>query len=662
MPPRLLLVLSRGGFFVPRHPRRSPALSPLPRSIPSTKRPGTFVSPSIRAFSGYSGMAAGSPEQQPQQRSLVVRETVELTEKEELIFRRLLDVVRHFGLGTQLRVAGGWVRDKVSFTFLVFPLLQKEAFLDVSLMILDLGGNILGFELVMLLGKDSADIDIALDNMTGQHFCEKVNEYSGLVGEKQKGICVIQCNPDQSKHLETARMLIFDIWIDFVNLRSEKYAENSRIPTMEVGTAEEDAYRRDLTINSLFFTINDNLVEDLTGRGIEDLKKGLIVTPLPAKDTFLDDPLRVLRAIRFAARFNFTLAEDLKEATSDERVKSELGSKISKERIGHEFDLMMSDKHPVKAMRDIRDLGLFYVVFSFPENPDPPVFDKCDWQCVSHIEAAWNLANSIGSSLFSSAKLQFHLCTMASRDYLNIICSLLTSLNTMVFRMSSEGFSCIVHYSFPYEIWSTWTKDLRSLLHHWQVPVSSYIIKQSLKLKTSDAETVANIHAASVKFAEFVLLLEHNVDVATLKENLEDEYLEIPTGSVKRVLAGLVLRDIKEFWRVALFISILSYPEAENAANILNKQDELQQRKEKYIKVERAITDLGLDEVWKLKPVLDGKSIMGVMQVMSGGPLIGKWQQRALKWQLAHPNGTVDECIEWIKQSQLKRQKVEIST
>nr|CAB3459516.1 unnamed protein product [Digitaria exilis] len=563
MPPRLLLVLSRGGFFVPRHPRRSPALSPLPRSIPSTKRPGTFVSPSIRAFSGYSGMAAGSPEQQPQQRSLVVRETVELTEKEELIFRRLLDVVRHFGLGTQLRVAGGWVRDK-------------------------------------LLGKDSADIDIALDNMTGQHFCEKVNEYSGLVGEKQKGICVIQCNPDQSKHLETARMLIFDIWIDFVNLRSEKYAENSRIPTMEVGTAEEDAYRRDLTINSLFFTINDNLVEDLTGRGIEDLKKGLIVTPLPAKDTFLDDPLRVLRAIRFAARFNFTLAEDLKEATSDERVKSELGSKISKERIGHEFDLMMSDKHPVKAMRDIRDLGLFYVVFSFPENPDPPVFDKCDWQCVSHIEAAWNLANSIGSSLFSSAKLQ--------------------------------------------------------------VPVSSYIIKQSLKLKTSDAETVANIHAASVKFAEFVLLLEHNVDVATLKENLEDEYLEIPTGSVKRVLAGLVLRDIKEFWRVALFISILSYPEAENAANILNKQDELQQRKEKYIKVERAITDLGLDEVWKLKPVLDGKSIMGVMQVMSGGPLIGKWQQRALKWQLAHPNGTVDECIEWIKQSQLKRQKVEIST
>ena len=136
-----------------------------------------------------------------------------------------------------------------------------------------------------LLGKDSADIDVALDNMTGQNFCEKVNEYLELIGEEQKGIGVIQwyvilimlilsdsllsvliifytClvqkvialvdiswlfvyplawimtsisllqQPWSSKHLETARMLILDIWIDFVNLRSETYAENSRIPTM----------------------------------------------------------------------------------------------------------------------------------------------------------------------------------------------------------------------------------------------------------------------------------------------------------------------------------------------------------------------------------------------------------------------------------------------
>jgi hypothetical protein len=59
------------------------------------------------------------------------------------------------------------------------------------------------------------------------------------------------------------------------------------------------------------------------------------------------------------------------------------------------------------------------------------------------------------------------------------------------------------------------------------------------------------------------------------------------------MFSGLILREIKDFWRVALLLSILSYPEAENAADILNKQDELQGRKEKYIRVERFITDLG---------------------------------------------------------------------
>lgn len=141
-----------------------------------------------------------------------VKERIDLTKKEEKIFQRLLDVIRHFKLETQLRVAGGWVRDK-------------------------------------LLGKDCYDIDIALDNMLGREFCEKVNEFLQFTGEEQQGIGVIQCNPDQSKHLETARMRIYDTWIDFVNLRSETYAENSRIPTMKFGTAEEDAYRRDLTIN-----------------------------------------------------------------------------------------------------------------------------------------------------------------------------------------------------------------------------------------------------------------------------------------------------------------------------------------------------------------------------------------------------------------------------
>lgn len=72
----------------------------------------------------------------------------------------------------------------------------------------------------------------------------QVNEYLSSQGKETHRAAVIQSNPDQSKHLETARMKINSLWIDLVNLRSETYAEGSRIPTMEFGTPEQDALRR----------------------------------------------------------------------------------------------------------------------------------------------------------------------------------------------------------------------------------------------------------------------------------------------------------------------------------------------------------------------------------------------------------------------------------
>ncbi|GLT68940.1 hypothetical protein SLA2020_411300 [Shorea laevis] len=173
-------------------------------------------------------------------------------------------------------------------------------------------------------------------------------------------------------------MRLFDTWIDFVNLRCEEYSDNSRIPKQKFGTAEEDAYRRDLTINSLFYNINTDSVEDFTKRGIADLKSGRIVTPLPPKDTFLDDPLRVLRAIRFGARFGFVLDEELKEAASCDEVKDALAAKISRERIGVEIDLMISGNQPVKAMTYICDLMLFWIVFSLPPKFEPAKSEGCD--------------------------------------------------------------------------------------------------------------------------------------------------------------------------------------------------------------------------------------------------------------------------------------------
>ena len=106
-------------------------------------------------------------------------------------------------------------------------------------------------------------------------------------------------------------MIILGFEIDVVNLRTETYALDSRIPQIEIGTAEEDALRRDFTINSMFYNINEMKVEDLSGNGLSDMENKVIRTPIDPVITLQDDPLRIMRAVRFASRLSFEMDDGL---------------------------------------------------------------------------------------------------------------------------------------------------------------------------------------------------------------------------------------------------------------------------------------------------------------------------------------------------------------
>jgi tRNA nucleotidyltransferase (CCA-adding enzyme) len=169
------------------------------------------------------------------------------------------------------------------------------------------------------MGKESQDIDIALDDMFGAEFAQLISNKL-YPGATKKMFGVIKANNEKSKHLETATIKVHGMDIDLVNLRSEKYTDASRIPEIGEGTPEEDAYRRDLTINAMFYNINKQKVEDYTQMGVNDLMHGIVRTPLEPLQTFLDDPLRVLRTIRFATRYDFKIAEDIFAAANDPKV------------------------------------------------------------------------------------------------------------------------------------------------------------------------------------------------------------------------------------------------------------------------------------------------------------------------------------------------------
>ncbi|WRT67168.1 uncharacterized protein IL334_004134 [Kwoniella shivajii] len=120
--------------------------------------------------------------------------------------------------------------------------------------------------------------------------------------------------------------------------------------------------RWDLTINALFYNVHVREVEDFTGRGLSDLQNKVACTPLPPRQTFEDDPLRILRCVRFASRFDLRINSGVVDAIKEENVK------VSKERIGIEVSKMVQ-KNPFKAMTLINDLGLHSHVFACDVNP-----------------------------------------------------------------------------------------------------------------------------------------------------------------------------------------------------------------------------------------------------------------------------------------------------
>ena len=116
--------------------------------------------------------------------------------------------------------------------------------------------------------------------------------------------------------------------------------------------------RRDLTLNALFYNINTGQIEDFTGKGIDDVNNQVCRTPLDPLKTFLDDPLRLLRAIRFAHRFDLKIPMEIYSAARDPKVRNAFENKITFERITMEMDKMFQKREPHICVQQMHDFGI----------------------------------------------------------------------------------------------------------------------------------------------------------------------------------------------------------------------------------------------------------------------------------------------------------------
>ncbi len=151
--------------------------------------------------------------------------------------------------------------------------------------------------------------------------------------------------------------------IEFVGARKESYRANSRKPIVEDGTLEEDQQRRDFTINAMAFSLGaDNFGELLDPfDGMEDLEAQLIRTPLDPDKTFSDDPLRMLRAVRFATQLGFNIWGETFEAIA--RNAHRVWETTSRERVTGEFLKIMSSRNPARGIKLLDQCGLLEVIF-----------------------------------------------------------------------------------------------------------------------------------------------------------------------------------------------------------------------------------------------------------------------------------------------------------
>ena len=259
----------------------------------------------------------------------IVEARIDLTEEERSIFAIIRDHASSLTPPVVPRLAGGWVRDK-------------------------------------LMGIRSYDIDVVLDTVSGSVFAAGLSAAHGPSSGAEprvSSIGTIRANPEQSKHLETTVVRICGVPVDFVQFRKECYS-TSRIPTVEVGTAMDDAMRRDLTINSLFYNLVTGKVEDFLGTGFDDIHEGILRTPYEDPSvTFLEDPLRIVRVFRFRSKLGFGICDRIYKAISAPRIIGAFETKVSRERVEMEVFKILSYPTSYLGMIEIINTGYFVPIF-----------------------------------------------------------------------------------------------------------------------------------------------------------------------------------------------------------------------------------------------------------------------------------------------------------
>ncbi len=227
----------------------------------------------------------------------------------------------------------------------VFELIQQSA-AELNFPVYVVGGYVRD----RLLARESKDLDVVCvgDGIAlAEKLASKLRPYPHIAVYKRFGTAMIRHQ---------------DLEIEFVGARKESYQSDSRKPAVENGTLEDDQNRRDFTINAMAVSLNDDDYGQIIDpfNGFYDLEKKILRTPLDPDKTFTDDPLRMMRAIRFSTQLDFTIDPITLKSISKNKHRISI---ISKERISTELEKIILSPKPSVGFKLLFDTGLLHLIF-----------------------------------------------------------------------------------------------------------------------------------------------------------------------------------------------------------------------------------------------------------------------------------------------------------
>lgn len=506
------------------------------------------------------------------------QKTITLTPVERLIRDFVIQGSEHCP-GLQIWIAGGWIRDR-------------------------------------LLGIPSSDIDLALSNLTGRQFGtfletfsskpEIVAKYSSRVAElnlphKTVKCSIIDQNSEKAKPLETARVTLFGLKIDLVNLRKEVYSKHCRTPEMQFGTLEEDALRRDATVNALLFDLKTQQVVDFTG-GLADLDTKVMRTPMDPRITFLEDPLRVLRLIRIAGKLGFSIDPETQRCMAADDIRHALDAMVDRDRINIELFKMIREPQPIISFQRLFDCSLFVPLFI---RFDSPVLHQIQIHFpVSELPwpAAWKHSYTLLEQLLENTE---HIGSMVRQERNTDHLWIMTAYTPMAV--------------------------LRETMLNEVVQDATHAIRATAKITKLLERTLKNFNS-----------IQDSVDaVAAAPET-------IPKSKV-----GMAIRSWGEEWTTQVTYVLLALTaQAKNASETV-RADEIKPAAtddilDRFKRFARFVFEYKLQFAHLERPLLDGNDILGIFELKEGGRFLKDAIDGLIAWKFDNEDATPEKATAWL--------------